>query len=563
MFTPAEPVASHRRRQFEFPAPAPNTVGRLADVSPGDCVVYLDDKSAPRLLWYGEDLITARLPAGTRMIYPKPTIPGLPDREAAIRYALAHPEGSEPLAALLRPGMKVTIAIDDISLPLPPMPKPDLRETMLSIVLEMLEEHGVDDFHIIIATSFHRRMEPHEIEHAVGSRIYNAYYPERLYNHDGEDPDGMVELGVTELGERVRINRRAAESDLLIYLNINLVPMDGGAKSVSVGLCDYPSLQAHHTPQTILKCDSYFDHRRSALTDSCNRMMEVVSRHLNTFHVETVLNNAMFDPRMPFFIKNEDKWNALDKISFQVAQKALAALPRKAKRKVLFAFPAFYDLIAVHAGACHAVHEKTVEYCYAQYSVPIEGQADVAVFGVPFISPYNVNSILNPLLVQVLALGYFFNMYRGMPLIKKNGVMILTHPLYDEFDPRHHPSYIEFFHRVLPETRDSMVLQRKYEEEFAKDSEYIRQYRTGYAYHGVHPFYMWYWGENGRAHTGKVIVVGAEDKRVADILGWDAARNMEEALDMAKSHVGRAPSVTHLHIPPIQMVDVAGVPETV
>jgi hypothetical protein len=74
---------------------------------------------------------------------------------------------------------------------------------------------------------------------------------------------------------------------------------------------------------------------------------------------------------------------------------------------------------------------------------------------------------------------------------------------------------------------------------------------------------MWYWGENGRAHIGKVIVVGAEDKRVADILGWDAARNMEEALDMAKSHVGRAPSVTHLHIPPIQMVDVAGVPETV
>jgi hypothetical protein len=74
---------------------------------------------------------------------------------------------------------------------------------------------------------------------------------------------------------------------------------------------------------------------------------------------------------------------------------------------------------------------------------------------------------------------------------------------------------------------------------------------------------MWYWGENGRAHVGKVIVVGAEDKRVAQILGWDAARNMEEALDMAKSHVGRTPSVTHLHIPPIQMVDVAGTPATV
>jgi hypothetical protein len=53
-----------------------------------------------------------------------------------------------------------------------------------------------------------------------------------------------------------------------------------------------------------------------------------------------------------------------------------------------------------------------------------------------------------------------------------------------------------------------------------------------------------------------VIVVGSEDRRIPAIMGWDSARNMEEALEMAKSHVGRTPTVTHLHIPPIQMVDV-------
>ena len=42
------------------------------------------------------------------------------------------------------------------------------------------------------------------------------------------------------------INRRAVESDLLIYVNINLVPMDGGHKSVTVGLCDYDRLRPHH-----------------------------------------------------------------------------------------------------------------------------------------------------------------------------------------------------------------------------------------------------------------------------------------------------------------------------
>jgi hypothetical protein len=88
-------------------------------------------------------------------------------------------------------------------------------------------------------------------------------------------------------------------------------------------------------------------------------------------------------------------------------------------------------------------------------------------------------------------------------------------------------------------------------------------YREGNAYHGVHPFYMWYWGENGRAHLGKVIVVGADNKRVPSILGWDMASSMEEALEMAQSHVGRPPSISLMHFPPILMADVAGTPETV
>ena len=93
-----------------------------------------------------------------------------------------------------------------------------------------------------------------------------------------------------------------------------------------------------------------------------------------------------------------------------------------------------------------------------------------------------------------------------MPLVKKGGVLILCHPAYDEFDPDQHPSYIEFFHRLLPETRDAMKLAHKYEREFAENPSYVHLYRKGNAYHGVHPFYMWYWGENGRQHVGKVIV---------------------------------------------------------
>jgi len=98
-------------------------------------VVTLDRKSAPRTLFSGDRLVTVDLPAGTRCIYPRSPLEPLKDVDAAIRYALNHPYGSEPLHAKLRPGMKVVIGIDDISFLLPPMWRPDVRECVLTVVL--------------------------------------------------------------------------------------------------------------------------------------------------------------------------------------------------------------------------------------------------------------------------------------------------------------------------------------------------------------------------------------------------------------------------------------------
>src|SRR5436853_27567 len=177
-------------------------------------VVYIDGDSAPRILFSGEDLLLEDLPIGTRVIYPKPPIEGLANPGAAIRYALNHPLGCDPLYAQLMPGMRVTIAVDDISLPLPPMVTPDIRQTVIEILLELLDANGVDDVHIIIANSLHRHMTPDEMKRMVGKKIFDAFHPDRYYNHDAEDPDGMVHLGETEEREPVNINRRAVESDL-------------------------------------------------------------------------------------------------------------------------------------------------------------------------------------------------------------------------------------------------------------------------------------------------------------------------------------------------------------
>ena len=225
--------------------------------------------------------------------------------------------------------MKVVIALDDISLPLPPMRSPDVRERVLTIVLGLLADHGVEDIEIIIATSVHRRMRAEEVRHIVGDKIFSAYWPKRLYNHDAEAPNGMKFVGETERGERVVLNKKAVESDLLIYVNLNLVPMDGGHKSVAVGLCGYESLRPHHNPRVMRQCHSYMDPAASELNTVVERMGRVANKHLNVFTIETTINNRMFDRPLDFLAKNEDDLSSREKLSLKALVHTLDRTPRR------------------------------------------------------------------------------------------------------------------------------------------------------------------------------------------------------------------------------------------
>ena len=87
------------------------------------------------------------------------------------------------------------------------------------------------------------------------------------------------------------------------------------------------------------------------------------------------------------------------------------------------------------------------------------------------------------------------------------------------------------------------------------DPWYIHLYRKGHAYHGVHPFYMWYWGAHALDHLGGVIILGGDPKTTRR-LGYTPASTMADAIEMAKSIVGRDPTLTHLHSPPLLMANV-------
>jgi len=519
-------------------------------------VLNVDERTPPLVVHEGEGFRLETFPAGTRVVYPPESLPGVPDVDAAVRDALLRPENSEPLPALLRAGMRLTIAFDDLSLPLPPMAGVDVRQRVIEAVLTMAAEAGVDDVELIVATALHRRMTGKEIRRVVGERVFRAFWPEgKLTNHDAEDRANLRHIGVTDEGEDVEINRRAAESDLLVYVNVNLVAMDGGHKSVPVGLASYRSLRHHHNTQTMVHSRSFMDPEHSALHSSTVRMGRLLSQHLKIFTIETTLNNATFPSSYGFLLKREWEWSVRDQATALASRQALALAPAALRRRTYQRLEAPYAVTGVSAGETEAVHRQTLARVHRQQLVEVNGQSDVLVMGLPYLCPYNVNSVMNPILAFCLGLGYFFNSYRGQPLVRRGGAVILYHPVRWEFSQLHHPSYVDFFEEVLATSTDPAVIEKNFEERYATDPWYVHLYRTSHAYHGVHPFYMWYWGAHALDHVGDVIWVGG-DRRAVARMGFRSATTLADALEMASGSVGTSPSVTYLHSPPHAIADV-------
>jgi hypothetical protein len=518
-------------------------------------VLTVDERTPPLLMHSGEAFKLQEFPIGSRVIYPAESLPGVPDVDETIEQALLHPLDSEPLPALLHAGMKLTIAFDDLSLPLPPMRKPDVRQRILEHVLQHAADAGVDDVELIVATALHRRMTAEEIQAIVGERVFRSFWPDQLYNFDAEDRANLAHLGTTDSGEDVEISKRAAESDLLVYVNVNLVAMDGGWKSTAVGLASYNSLRHHHNAQTMVQSRSFMDPRHSELHSSAWRMGRIVGEHVKVFQIETTLNNDAFPAQYGFLTKREWEWSLKDQAMFLATKRGLDVLPTKSRRKIFQSMEAPYAITGVNAGAVEPVHDATLEKVHQQQLVEVNGQTDILVMGLPYLCPYNVNSVMNPILAACLGLGYLFNAYRGKPLVREGGVLILDHPVPWEFSTLHHPSYVDFFDEVLVESTDPKVIGPKFEQQYATDPWYTHLYRTSYAYHGVHPFYMWYWCAHALEHLGQVIWVGG-DRRAVARMGMRSASTFADALELARDTVGSSPSITYQHAPPHILADV-------
>lgn len=209
-----------------------------------------------------------------------------------VEEAVDQPIGTDTLDDILNKNSRVVVAFDDVSVLLPLL-KNTPRKVMALAALKHLKKIGIprDNILFICATGLHRKCAIPELKELLGEEIVSNY---KVICHDAEDKKNILSLGETELGYSVEINGHAAEADLLIYLSVVFVPMNGGWKSIVVGLGTYKSIREHHIPQVLGK-GPYMDIQRfhmHKITWEMGRHIE--NSGIKVFQVETVLNNDFY-----------------------------------------------------------------------------------------------------------------------------------------------------------------------------------------------------------------------------------------------------------------------------
>ena len=159
--------------------------------------------------------------------------------EAAVRYALAHPIGAEPLRKLAKPGQKIAIVASDVSRPVP-------SYELLPAILEELTAAGCrdEDITVVFALGSHRHHTPQEQERLAGSGVFH-----RVRCVDS-DPDDCIHIGDTKSGTPVDVTRVVAEADFRICTgNIEFhyfAGYSGGVKAIMPGVSTPAAIQSNH-----------------------------------------------------------------------------------------------------------------------------------------------------------------------------------------------------------------------------------------------------------------------------------------------------------------------------
>ncbi|MGE3992896.1 lactate racemase domain-containing protein [Pseudorhodoplanes sp.] len=413
----------------------------------------------------------------------------LENPEDAVRKAIAEPYGSAPLRERAEPGMTVAIGFDDITRP--PVPP----QTILPILVQELLACGVRrrDITFINACSNHRKNTRAELAAHLGPTLFNEFWRTgQIRNHDCTDDSELKYFGVTDGGRVVEMNRRFVEADLMIYQG-NVAPMPFKTftgTGVIVGFGSTRSIASHHS-----------------------------------FH-------GIPDP-------TADKGKAKQKAHPSVKEEMTTFLDERLGKEVFYVNTVTGiggKLVGVFAGSAAAVKPPAWELAQKIFPKRVP-QADVLIIGLP--AAYAYGSADNTLIAAVGACvppRYFSN----KPILREGGVVIALTPSKGEVNADVYPSYqevIDLYDRYF-EVRQLV----DHEDEFNFRPEYRHKYTHGHGYPPLHPFWLMYELEYILNRASAVVIAGAPNPGPFRQLGLRAAKNFDEAWQIAIRSVGPKPT---------------------
>jgi nickel-dependent lactate racemase len=167
--------------------------------------------------------------------------------EKAIDKALADPINSPPVRELAKRGDTVCIVFTDITRNTP-------EHLLVPALLAELHAAGVrdEDITLLCGTGLHRPSTVQEKVIKLGQSIVDRY---RVVDHEPFNLAGLEDLGTTESGIPLSVNRVAYQADLLIATGIvephQYAGYSGGPKTVAIGAAGEPMIAHTHGPQMV------------------------------------------------------------------------------------------------------------------------------------------------------------------------------------------------------------------------------------------------------------------------------------------------------------------------
>jgi hypothetical protein len=496
------------------------------------------------LLVSGFDIRDVPLPDDAEVLLPPLPLPAHDDFKDQVIRALDEPIAGPALGRRVKPSSKVTLVLDDLTLPVPPALR-DCRKEMLEAVLEALTHFQVRPSNVtaLVATGLSRQWRPAELTELLGARATSMI---SVRAHDAESTTELARLADEPEGP-IELSRLVVETDLVIHLSVVNMPISAGTFQLVQGTAGYRTARVLNAPkmfddETPLKPGS-------AWHTAHTRIGAMLTSKVQVLQLAAVLNNELWTQSIASLLRAD--------VGLSRPLQMWNALPQAVRHRAARMMRASYRPIAALAGPPEAVAPRALELFLRQHEVQaIGGEADVLLFGLPDLGPYTVGTAQNPVLAANLALGYVSNLFTRAPLIREGGVIVFLNPLTPTFDARAHRPHLDFYEKVLRLEREPHLIHERYEPYLSSRPELVADYQRRYAFHGAHPLLAWYQCAPARRRTSRIIVAGG-DPRACARLGFMGAGDLDDALRKAKEALAMDdPKVRVLELPPAFFVRV-------